>query len=106
MTCVGAGPLLDARLDDELDMASSASIDLHLRECQACAARYAALEKLREEIAAADLVYAPGAAFERKLADQFLREPKPRFGWGGRWLTTSLMAAAAGVVVLTFAVST
>ena len=100
MTCVEAGSLLDARLDNELDMASTASIDQHLYECQACAARYAALEKLREEIAAADLAYAPGAAVERKLAAQFLREPKPPFGWGGRWLNASLMAAPAIMVLI------
>ena len=100
MTCVEAESLLDARLDNELDMASTAGIDRHLYECQACAARYAALEKLREEIAAADLAYAPGAAVERKLAAQFLREPKPPFGWGGRWLNASLMAAAAIMVLI------
>ena len=73
MTCREAGPLLHARLDNELDMAGAASIDLHLSECRACAAQYAALENLHEEIAAADLAYAPGAALERKLAARFLR---------------------------------
>ena len=38
MTCREAGPLLHARLDNELDMAGAASIDLHLDECRACAA--------------------------------------------------------------------
>jgi anti-sigma factor RsiW len=100
MNCAEAGPLLHAKLDNELDMASSASIDRHLRECQACAAEYAALEKLREEIAAADLAYAPGPALERRLAGQFLREPKSRFSLGGKWLAASVMAAACGIVVL------
>jgi anti-sigma factor RsiW len=106
MNCAEAGLLLDAKLDNELDMASSTSMDLHLLECRACAAQYAALEQLRAEIAAADLAYAPGAAFERKLANQFLREPKPQFAWGGRWFSASVMAAAACVAVLVFAIST
>lgn len=101
MTCLEAGPLLHARLDNELDMASSASIDLHLSECRACGARYAAMANLRQEITAADLAYAPRAAFERKLADQFLREPKSRFRWwSGNWFNASVMAAAAACVVV------
>jgi anti-sigma factor RsiW len=107
MTCREAGPLLHARLDNELDMAGSASIDLHLSECRACAAQYAALERLHEEIAAADLAYAPGIALERKLATQFLREKKsPSRFWSWNWLNASVMAAGAiGVVVLIFSVS-
>jgi anti-sigma factor RsiW len=82
MTCREAGPLLNARLDNELDMASSASIDLHLSDCRACAAQYQALQKLHDEIAASALAYAPGIALERKLADQFLLEEKPPFACG------------------------
>jgi anti-sigma factor RsiW len=102
MTCREAGPLLHARLDNELDMAGSASIDLHLSDCRACAAQYAALESLRDEIAAADLAYAPGAALERNLAARLLRESKSPFRFRSRnWLNASVMAAAAiGVVVL------
>jgi anti-sigma factor RsiW len=102
MTCREAGPLLHARLDNELDMAGSASIDLHLSECRTCAAQYAALESLHEEIVAADLAYAPGIALERNLAARFLEEKKSsvRF-WTGSWLNASVMAAAAiGVIAL------
>lgn len=106
MTCREAGPLLHARLDNELDMASSASIDLHLSECRACAAQYADLENLHEEIAASDLAYGPGIALERKLATQFLGETKsPSRFWSWNWLNASVMAAAAiGVVVLILSV--
>ncbi len=106
MTCREAGPLLHARLDNELDMAGSASIDLHLSECRACAAQYAALENLHEEITAFDLGYTPGIALERKLASQFLRETKsPSRFWSWNWLSASVMAAAAiGVVVLILSV--
>jgi len=91
MTCREAGPLLHARLDNELDMAGSASIDLHLSDCRACAAQYAALQNLHEEIAAADLAYAPGPALERN----FLRETSPSRFWNWRWV-----AAAAAMVLI------
>ena len=101
MTCREAGPLLHARLDNELDMAGAASIDIHLSECRACAAHYAALEDLHQEIASADLAYAPGALLERKLAAQFLEEKKsPSRLWTGSWLYASGLAAAAIAVVL------
>src|SRR6185295_5022017 len=102
MTCREAGPLLHARLDNELDMAGAASIDLHLSDCRACAAQYQALEKLHDEIAAADLAYPPGAALERKLAKRFLGEKKSPFRlWNWNWLNASAMAVvAAGVVAL------
>jgi anti-sigma factor RsiW len=102
MTCREAGPLLHARLDNELDMAGSASIDLHLSDCRACAAQYAAIENLHQEIAAADLAYAPGALFERNLTARFLEEKKSLFRfWSRSWLNASVLAAAAmGVVML------
>jgi anti-sigma factor RsiW len=108
MTCREAGPLFHARLDNELDMAGAASIDLHLSDCRACAAQYAALESLHVEIAAADLGYAPGAAFERNLAARFLQGPKsPLRLWSGNWLTTSIMAAGAvGVFALIVSIPT
>src|SRR5580765_8076642 len=96
MTCREAGPLLHARLDNELDMASSASVDLHLSDCRACAAQYQALQSLHEEIVASDLAYTPGIALERKLADQFLRDEKsPRRFLGWSWLNGSVMGAVA-----------
>jgi len=101
MTCREAGPLLHARLDNELDMAGAASIDLHLSDCRACAAQYTALEDLHEEIAAADLAYTPGVALERKLAARFLKEENlPSRFWSASWLQPSVMAAAAMVAVM------
>src|SRR5580704_11520703 len=102
MTCGEAGPLLHARLDNELDMAGTASIDLHLSDCRACAAQYAALENLHQEITAADLAYKPGIALERQLAARFLQEEKsPSRFWSWNWLNASAMAAAAIAVIAT-----
>ena len=107
MTCREAEPLLHARLDNELDIASSASIDQHLSECRACAAQYAALQDLHEEIVAADLAYAPAPALEQKLAAQFLREKKSLFSiWSRPWRSAYVMAGAAvGVAILIFSFS-
>jgi len=105
MTCREAGPLLHARLDNELDMASSASVDVHLSDCRVCAAQYQALQNLHEEILSSDLAYAPGIALERKLADRFLGEEKsPRRLWNWSWPSASVMAAVAiaAVVLIAF----
>jgi anti-sigma factor RsiW len=100
MTCREAGPLLNARLDNELDMAGAAGIDLHLSDCRACAAQYAALEKLHDDIAAADLSYTPSIALEQKLAVRFLKqEESPSRFWSWNWLNASVMAAAAIAVM-------
>lgn len=106
MTCREVEPLLHARLDNELDMAGSASVDQHLSACRVCAAQYAELEALRQEIAAADLAYAPGIALERKLAARFLEEKKSPFrSWTRNWFNASVMAAAAvGIVALIVAI--
>ena len=100
MTCHEAEPLLHARLDNELDMAGAASIDLHLSDCPVCATQYAALENLHQEIAAADLAYTPGISLEGKLAAQFLKEEKsPSRFWSWNWLNASMMTAAAIALV-------
>ncbi len=101
MTCREAGPLLNARLDNELDMAGAAGIDQHLASCRACAAQYAALENLHEEIVAADLGYVPGTALERDLARKFLHEKKSAIRlWSWNWLSASALAAVAAAVAL------
>jgi len=96
MTCGEAGPLLHARLDNELDMAGSANIDLHLADCRVCAAQYAALQSLHEEIAGADLSYVPGIALQRRLEARFLHEKGAQFRYPTmNWLGSSITAAAA-----------
>jgi anti-sigma factor RsiW len=101
MTCREAGPLLHARLDNELDMAGAASIDLHLSACRACAAQYSALEILHEEIVSADLAYLPGVDLERQLAGRFLQEKKsPLHFRNWNWLSASVLAAAATALAL------
>jgi anti-sigma factor RsiW len=112
MTCREAEPLLHARLDNELDIAGSASIDQHLSECRACSAQYAELQNLHEEIVAAELAYAPPPALEQKLAARFLREKTSLFSsssrpfWSKPWRQAYVLAgAAAAAAILIFSVS-
>jgi anti-sigma factor RsiW len=106
MNCREVGGLLDARLDNELDMASAASVDLHLSECRACAAQYAALLNLHEEIVASDLSYTPRAELERRISASLLGRGGSWFGsWAGSWLAPGgLAAAAVGMAVVGMAV--
>jgi anti-sigma factor RsiW len=127
MTCREAEPLIHARLDRELDVAGSISIDHHLSECRACAAHYGALESLHDEIVAAELAYAPAPVFEQRLAEQFLRKKKSAFSfwnrpfsskplrskslwskslWSKSWTNAYAMAGAAiGIAILVFSFS-
>lgn len=97
MNCRDVESLLNARLDDELDVAGSMSLDRHLAECRACAAQYAALEGLQQEIAAAQPGYPLPSKLEKKLAAQFAPRKK-------LWpmLAASGGLAAAAVVALWF----
>jgi anti-sigma factor RsiW len=104
MNCRDAEPLLHARLDNELDVAGSLTVDRHLSECRACAAQYAALQNLREEIAAAELWYTLPSALERKLAARFTSQ---RAGlaslWSRPWrsaLAFATVAVCAAVLVI------
>jgi anti-sigma factor RsiW len=94
-----AEPLLNAYLDDELDVQSCVNMERHLADCAACGARYASLERLREEIAEADLRYEPSPNLERKIRSvlRSSSEPARRF-----WRMPSLLAAAAVAATLLF----
>jgi len=108
MNCRDAEPLLHARLDNELDVAGAMTVDHHLSECRACAAQYAALENLREQIAAAQPAYELPAKLERKLASRFASEGNwfARL-WNKPWQSAAaLVGAAACAVVLVMFVPT
>ena len=104
MNCRDAEPLLHARLDDELDVAGAIAVDRHLTECRACAAQYAALQNLKQEIAAALPAYPLPQRFEQRLASRFgSRRWSMSLGpfaigpWPG---FATLAVAAAGIAVL------
>lgn len=99
MRCIEAEPLLNAYLDGELDLPSCVNIERHLAECRACQAQYASLERLRDEIAAADLRYEPGPELERRIEAAFA-PPASAPARRPAWQIASLAAAAVAAAVL------
>lgn len=99
MNCRDAEPLLHARLDEELDVAGTIAVDRHLSECRACAAQYAALQNLKQQIAAAQPAYALPPMLERKLASRFRsRETLLARFWSRPWQNTVALAGAAACI--------
>jgi anti-sigma factor RsiW len=97
VTCLEAEPLLNACLDGELDLTGALNVERHLSECQGCAALYASLEHLREEIIAADLKYGPSRRLERRIESIGRRS-------ASGWRNMAVLLAAAAAVVLFFIV--
>jgi len=52
MTCDEAKPLLDARLDDEIDPIRRAALDSHVDSCSSCATELDKLRNVRDAIRA------------------------------------------------------
>jgi anti-sigma factor RsiW len=105
MNCHDARPLLDARLDHELDAAGSLAVDRHLEECRACAAQYAVIENLRREIAAADAGFSLPPALESKLAARFTGQRKfLAWPWQVSWRTVAALAVVACALMLAISV--
>jgi len=101
MNCRDAETLLHARLDDELDVAGAMDVDRHLSGCRACAAQYAALQNLKQEIAAAQPAYALPPKLERKLASRFI-SPGPLLArlWSRPVALAGAVACMAALVIL------
>lgn len=100
MNCRDAEPLLHARLDDELDVAGAIAFDRHLSECRPCAAQYAALQNLKQEIAEAQPGYGLPPTVERKLASQFTSRRRLPALLGRRPWQSALAFAAVCIAVL------
>ena len=110
MTCREIEPLLNARLDEELDATGLSEVDRHLADCRVCAGQYAALEKLHHEIAAVDLRYVAPATLEQKIEEGLPRQDpaKERIGNSrfpiGWWRAAAVAAAlVAGILAFHYA---
>src|SRR5256885_17128138 len=69
--------LLQAYLDDELDLVRSMELEDHLAECGDCANEIASYRALREGVQAVDLSYQPSADFRSRLLRE-LRQQQER----------------------------
>jgi anti-sigma factor RsiW len=86
--------LLDAYLDDELDLATALKIDAHVQDCQACMAWLAERRALIGQLHAAALRYPLPPATSARISSQ-LRSANARVALQPRWIG----ALAAGLIV-------
>ena len=96
MKCEEIQPLLDAYIDQELDLVHDIEVATHLQRCQECTRQYETLLALQAMLRTRTTYYVPPASFHRRLR-RALRRVSPRpLGWRP-WL---LGAAAVVLVVL------
>jgi len=72
MTCDELNPLLNARIDDEIDPVQRSALDSHVKTCSACAADLLELESVRNAIRA-DMPYYTASADLRNQVRSALR---------------------------------
>src|SRR6188472_136603 len=83
MTCAEAEPLINASLDGELDSQTALRIDEHFSTCHRCSVLLDRLQRLQQEIAAADLDWSSHAdlrslraAIRRHTGENWWRAPR------------------------------
>jgi anti-sigma factor RsiW len=67
MTCAEANPLVQAYVDDELDLPTSVAVEAHLRGCNRCAPEEATLGALRTGFSNNNLYHNAPAQLERRI---------------------------------------
>jgi anti-sigma factor RsiW len=106
VNCQDAQGLVQAYLDGELDLVRHLEIELHLRECPACARATEELQALRSALRAGPLRFeAPGGLRQRIRSSLRRAEPGPRAfpGQLGPWLlgvAAALVLAALGTGIV------
>jgi len=98
MTCAEAEPLIGASLDGELDTQTALRIDEHFSTCHRCSVLLDRLQRLQQEIAAADLDWSSNADL-RSLRAAIRRRTGENW-WQAPWLWRSALAAVAAVLVV------
>src|ERR1700694_1349751 len=89
MNCDDAQRLLDAYLDDELDLVTSATVASHLKSCAQCAPMAANRRTMQRLFHAENLYLAPTGGLDalearlRATINQELRQPHPQQGSPG-----------------------
>ena len=95
MQCDSASEMLDAYLDGELPLETSAAIREHLNGCARCSAQVADTARLQRVIRVARGHFAPSAEFRQRIQKQVARSR--RRTWILPWVP---MAAAIAAMVL------
>ena len=99
--------LLQAYLDEELDLVRSMELEDHLAECGDCANEIASYRALREGVQAAGLRYQSSPEFRTRLLSELHREAQPRetivHGRIARWswaAVAALLLLASAALIL------
>jgi anti-sigma factor RsiW len=101
MICADARLLLHAYIDDELDVAQSAAMASHVRDCAACATRVREHERLRRALAQPELYRrAPDALRERWTPRHEVAAPAPSQPRRRAPLAWAAAAGFAGALLL------
>jgi anti-sigma factor RsiW len=98
MTCAEAEPLIGASLDGELDPETALRIDRHFSACHSCSVLLGRLQRLQQEIAAAELDWSAQADL-RPLAAK-IRGRNRESRWPGPWLWRSALGAVAAALLV------
>ena len=101
MDCHDCARLADAWLDGELDPATTAEFERHVRQCPACSRRTEALRSLASAVRTADLRAGAPAGLEEKVRRALSRERRRHSVWhlgGVRWFAAAAAVLLAGVV--------
>jgi len=98
MTCAEAEPLIGASLDGELDSQTSLRIEHHYSTCHKCSVELARLQRLQQEIAAADLDWSASADL-RPLRSAIRRRTRENW-WRVPWRWGSAVGAVAAILMV------
>jgi anti-sigma factor RsiW len=96
VNCEQVRQLLDAYVDDELDVVRCLELEEHLESCEACAAASQELRQLHRAFAGASLYHEAPKRLRHRIQAALPRERTavPKLQWNSAWL-----AIAAGVVL-------
>jgi anti-sigma factor RsiW len=103
MNCTEARPLLQARLDHELDAANSLRLEAHLKSCATCAMENKSFQSLSAALRDGNLRFVAPNSLKQDVR-QFSREMRVREekkAFGSQWIWKALTFAAIGFAVLT-----
>ena len=112
MNCAETKRLIDAYVDNELDLRGAIEVEEHVARCPGCSAEERALRELQASARANLIRYAPSPEFEARLSEAVhaeVKEPapaveapprvaRPRRAW--KWAALAPVAAAAALLIV------
>lgn len=98
MQCDSASKMLDAYLDGELLLETSAALQGHLTGCMRCSAQVTETARLQRALRAARGHFVPSAEFRQRIQKQVVRSRRPI--WALPWVP--MAATLAATVFLVF----